>query len=109
MDTFNITNEPIPHPAPTCYVLDRGQCTDEQWETVENGTALVKNWIVVDENTRHMFPDLPLPGPSPTVSEFPGAAAGMRTFGGWKVWGVEIPVRGSVVLAVVLGTLVVML
>ncbi|KAF1957321.1 alpha/beta-hydrolase [Byssothecium circinans] len=54
----NITNEKVVDPGSQCYVLDRAQCTDEQWETVENGTALVKNWIVVERNTSSLFPDL---------------------------------------------------
>ena len=114
-NTFNITNEPIPHPAPTCYVLDREQCTEEQWETVENRTALVKNWIVVDANTSHLFPDLEQPSsPSPTSgapssSDSPGAAAGRLAMATWRVGGVEIPLTGSVWLAAVFGVLVGML
>lgn len=57
-DVYNITNEPVTDPGSQCYVLDRGQCTSEQWETVMNGTALVRNWIVVDANTSSHFPDL---------------------------------------------------
>lgn len=109
MEVFNITNEPIPAPAPTCYVLDRAQCTDEQWATVENGTALVRNWIVVDANTSHMFPDLPQPSPSPSATMFPGAAMGQASFGRWSVFGFEIPVVGSVALCAIMGSLVIML
>jgi len=57
-DVYNITNEPVVDPGSQCYVLDRGQCTDEQWETVMNGSALIKNWIVVDANTSNLFPGL---------------------------------------------------
>jgi hypothetical protein len=57
-EVFNITNEPVTDPGSQCYVLDRDQCTEEQWETVMNGTALVRNWIVVDANTSSLFPDL---------------------------------------------------
>ncbi|KAI8940711.1 hypothetical protein NX059_001977 [Plenodomus lindquistii] len=57
-NVFNITNEPVMDPGSQCYVLDRGQCTDEQWETVMDGSALIKNWIVVDANTSSLFPDL---------------------------------------------------
>ncbi|EUC41561.1 hypothetical protein COCMIDRAFT_40298 [Bipolaris oryzae ATCC 44560] len=58
MDVSNITNIPIIDPGAQCYVLDPDQCTKEQWESVMNGTALVHNWIVVDANTSHLFPDL---------------------------------------------------
>ncbi|KAJ5021077.1 Alpha/Beta hydrolase protein [Bipolaris maydis] len=54
----NITNVPIIDPGAQCYVLDPGQCTKEQWKSVMNGTALVRNWIVVDANTSHLFPRL---------------------------------------------------
>ncbi|KAF2004374.1 alpha/beta-hydrolase [Amniculicola lignicola CBS 123094] len=57
-NVFNITNESVTFPGAQCYVLDRDQCTEEQWKTVEDGTALVRNWIVVDANTTMLFPDL---------------------------------------------------
>ncbi|KAH7074774.1 Alpha/Beta hydrolase protein [Paraphoma chrysanthemicola] len=57
-DVYNITNEPVKDPGSQCYVLDRDQCTEEQWETVMNGTALVRNWIVLDANTSSLFPDI---------------------------------------------------
>ncbi|EOA89250.1 uncharacterized protein SETTUDRAFT_159655 [Exserohilum turcica Et28A] len=57
-DVSNITNQPIVDPGSQCYVLDRDQCTKDQWKRVMNGTALVRNWIVVDANTSHLFPDL---------------------------------------------------
>ncbi|EMD67611.1 hypothetical protein COCSADRAFT_290988 [Bipolaris sorokiniana ND90Pr] len=86
MDVSNIINVPIIDPGAQCYVLDPGQCTKEQWESVMNGTALIRNWIVVDVNTSHLFPDL-IPNsttgngtiPSTTGSSMPlytGAATG---------------------------------
>ncbi|KAL4919475.1 Alpha/Beta hydrolase protein [Aspergillus aurantiobrunneus] len=49
--TFNITNTVPNSPAPTCYILSLSSyCTDEQIGSVANGTALIKNYIVVDEN-----------------------------------------------------------
>ncbi|KAF2012646.1 alpha/beta-hydrolase [Aaosphaeria arxii CBS 175.79] len=119
-NVFNITNEAIPMPGAQCYVLDKDQCTPEQWESVETGSALVRNWIVVDGNTTFLFPDLngttgnetqpsgsptaSSPGPSATSSQTPPAepnAAALR-FG---------PSGGasSAVLTAVLGSLVVML
>ncbi|ORY17601.1 Alpha/Beta hydrolase protein [Clohesyomyces aquaticus] len=50
-DVYNITNEPVKDPGSQCYVLDQDQCTSEQWESVVDGSALVRNWIVVDGNT----------------------------------------------------------
>lgn len=113
----DIKNEVVILPGSQCYVLDKDQCTAEQWETVENGAALVRNWIVVDANTTFLFPDLAgnstngtLPTPSPTSSvppESTGAAAGSFKMGSWKVMGVESGIHGSAVLAMVFSTLVV--
>lgn len=106
-DTFAIRNEPVKLPGAQCYVLDSDQCTPDQWESVENGTAVVRNWIVVDGNTTGLFPDLgggnttarPSStvsgvGPSATINRDPAqsvgaaAAVGFR-MGVWKVvfWG----------------------
>ncbi|KAF2637732.1 alpha/beta-hydrolase [Massarina eburnea CBS 473.64] len=122
----NITNEPVVDPGSQCYVLNREQCTDEQWESVENGTALVKNWIVVDRNTRSLFPDLfngngsngtspsprgtGLPRSSPTQSGTapsgtgPVAAASRVEGGSWGLGSF-----GGAILAAIVGSLMVML
>jgi hypothetical protein len=65
----------VTDPGSQCYVLDRDQCTAEQWETVENGTALVRNWIVVDANTTNLFPDL-VNGTQPNGT-YPSGTGGM--------------------------------
>ncbi|KAH9872869.1 hypothetical protein J1614_005263 [Plenodomus biglobosus] len=71
-DVSNITNEPVVDPGSQCYVLDRGQCTNEQWETVMDGSALIRNWIVVDANTTALFPDLAGNATVPSGTENPG-------------------------------------
>ncbi|KAL5342909.1 Alpha/Beta hydrolase protein [Aspergillus crustosus] len=49
--TFNITNTVPDSPAPTCYILSLGSyCTPEQIESVVNGTALIKDYIVVEKS-----------------------------------------------------------
>ncbi|KAA8647637.1 hypothetical protein EYZ11_013058 [Aspergillus tanneri] len=46
--TWNITNTVPASPEPTCYILSLGStCTNEQIERVANGTALIKDYIVV--------------------------------------------------------------
>lgn len=65
----DIKNKVPVAPKPTCYTLSPDTCTNEQWDTVLDGTALIKNWIVVDENTKHLFPDT-LP-PKPTATKGP--------------------------------------
>lgn len=50
--TFDIKNEVPDSPEPTCYILSLSSyCTDEQAESVLNGTAVIKDYIVVDENS----------------------------------------------------------
>lgn len=68
--TEHIKNEALPMPAPTCYVLSPRTCTNDQWESVNNGTALIKNWIVVDNNTKHLFPDMEGNQSAPTRTAF---------------------------------------
>ncbi|KKY23199.1 putative carboxypeptidase 1 [Phaeomoniella chlamydospora] len=54
-DTWWRRNEIMPAPEHECYVLVPSVCTDEQREALKNGTAIVKDWIVIgiegDENT----------------------------------------------------------
>jgi carboxypeptidase C (cathepsin A) len=115
-DVYNITNEPVVDPGSQCYVLDQGQCTSEQWETVMNGTALIKNWIVVDANTSSLFPDLVgnatgpengTPTASGTPTQFTAAASSLMSAG--QVMGFEFGVVGGAVLAAVMGSLVTVL
>ncbi|KAL2833105.1 Alpha/Beta hydrolase protein [Aspergillus pseudoustus] len=48
--TFNVTNTVPDSPAPTCYILSLGSyCTEAQIESVVDGTALIKDYIVVDQ------------------------------------------------------------
>ncbi|KAJ4302627.1 hypothetical protein N0V90_001516 [Kalmusia sp. IMI 367209] len=125
---FNITNEPVQLPGSQCYVLDKDQCTADQWASVENGTALVKNWIVVDANTSFLFPDLangtgsgngtvgtgtPTPslGPSSTnggavPTENTGSASGRLVM---QPWGLELRAVGSAMLVISLGSLMMVL
>jgi len=44
--TFHIKNEVPEAPEPRCYILKRGSCTTEQFETVKNGTAIIKDFFV---------------------------------------------------------------
>lgn len=126
---YNITNERIKDPGSQCYVLDSAQCTAEQWESVVNGSALVRNWIVVDANTTSLFPDLtngtgsgnqtsPSGTGTPTSSGGPGATstgaapsessgAAARGFHGrgWTFGGVESGMASTIAIAVGVGML----
>lgn len=45
-------------PAPTCYILSPVTCTDDQIDAVLNNTALIHDYIVIDENTTSLFPGI---------------------------------------------------
>lgn len=47
-DTLHIRNVDPGAPAPTCYVLSPGSCTSDQWEQVESGKGLIKDYILQD-------------------------------------------------------------
>ncbi|KAL4747104.1 hypothetical protein BDW72DRAFT_22979 [Aspergillus terricola var. indicus] len=49
--TWNVTNTVPDSPEPTCYILSLSSyCTEEQVDSVTKGTALIKDYIVVDES-----------------------------------------------------------
>ncbi|KAL0936069.1 carboxypeptidase s1 [Colletotrichum truncatum] len=48
-DIWHIKNVPPQRPEPTCYVLKPDTCTPEEWEKLENGTALVKDYFVIGD------------------------------------------------------------
>lgn len=57
--TFQIKDEVPPVPQPTCYLYNfLASCTDDQVSAVEDGTALVHDWVVIDNNTIGLFPEL---------------------------------------------------
>lgn len=47
-----IRNTALDRPEPVCYVLRPETCTDEQFESVENGTAIVEDWIGIGVETK---------------------------------------------------------
>lgn len=46
--TWHITNEVETPPRPTCYILDPTTCTPDVYAAVKNGSALVRDFIVVE-------------------------------------------------------------
>ncbi|KAM5463183.1 hypothetical protein MauCBS54593_007593 [Microsporum audouinii] len=73
-DSFVFKNEPPPQHVHFCHILDTSTCTKEQIESVENGTAVVRSWIVVDSNSTSLFPEV-VGSAEPTP--MPGAAVGL--------------------------------
>ena len=46
------------NPEPTCYILYPITCTADQLNAVWNDTALIHDYIVIDENTAGLFPGI---------------------------------------------------
>lgn len=45
--TFHVKNEIPKRPEPKCYILQPGTCTPEQYASVIDGTAIIKDYFVV--------------------------------------------------------------
>jgi hypothetical protein len=57
--TFSIKNKVPESPQPTCYTYALlSTCTDDQINSVINGTALIHDYILIDNNTAGLFPGL---------------------------------------------------
>ncbi|KAI8948144.1 carboxypeptidase S1 [Xylaria longipes] len=50
-DIWSVRNTPPERPQPKCYVLKPTTCVPEVWEKVVKGTAVVRDWFVVDDDT----------------------------------------------------------
>ena len=71
VEASRVLQEAPESPKPTCYILDPPTCTYDQFGAVLNSTALVHDYIVIDENTTGLFPgitDGTNTGPSGTTS-----------------------------------------
>ncbi|DAA79308.1 TPA_exp: Serine carboxypeptidase A [Trichophyton benhamiae CBS 112371] len=72
--TFQVKNEIPPSPEPTCYLLSAdGTCTPEQLNAIENGTAVVENYIIKSPAASKGNPP-PTTTSSPTASPTAGSA-----------------------------------
>ncbi|KAI2601818.1 serine carboxypeptidase [Hypoxylon sp. NC1633] len=58
VDTWAIKNQDPPDLLHFCYTYDTATCTEEQIESVLNGTAVIVNGIVKDKNSTQLFPDI---------------------------------------------------
>jgi hypothetical protein len=82
--TWQIKNEVPDSPVPTCYVRAfASSCTPEQQKAVLNGTALVKDWVVIDTNIRGPGNDTAGNGTSsadrPNIAARSGKKSGSKT------------------------------
>lgn len=119
-DTWAIKNEDQPDAVHYCYLYDVGStCTDEQIESILNGSAVIVSGVVKDANSTKLFPELfngtgygdgdgtgsssPMtssptesgPSSSPTSVASSLLAAGIPSFGLWAV----LAIMGYVALA----------
>lgn len=46
--TWHIKNEIPSFPQPTCYILSPETCTEEQYAAVKNGSAVIKDFMMLD-------------------------------------------------------------
>ena len=58
-DTWWMKSDILPSPPRECYVLDIQRCNDEEKEAIRDGTAIVKDWIVVGREKLSSWPYQP--------------------------------------------------
>lgn len=46
-DAWWMKSEVLPSPAGECYIWDMGRCSDDEKKWIIDGTAIVKDWIVI--------------------------------------------------------------
>ena len=64
--SWNFTTPGPQQPAQFCYTLDTGTCLPNQIAALRNGSALIKNYILVDANSTKIWPDLEASGGNET-------------------------------------------
>lgn len=75
--SFQIKNAVPTRPEPVCYVLEiDATCTDDQTNSLLNGTALVHDYIVIDNNTKSLFPGLNLTSGTSSSGTSTGGTSG---------------------------------
>lgn len=57
-DTWAIKNDPPQQPLPFCYVLNPRMCSKAQIDSIYNGSAVIRNNLIVDNYTTALFPDV---------------------------------------------------
>ena len=56
-DTWWMKSDVLPAPARECYIWDVARCSDEEVKWIMDGTAIVKDWIVVGRETASQLDD----------------------------------------------------
>ncbi|KAJ3496145.1 hypothetical protein NLG97_g2868 [Lecanicillium saksenae] len=53
--TWHIKNVMPVKPKPKCYILHPESCVEAVWKTVVDGTALVRDWFVMENESDHFY------------------------------------------------------
>ena len=88
-DTWSHKNEDLGDSTHFCYTLDPSStCSEDQLNSLINGTAVIRDYILQDSNSTKLFPDIfqespsggPVPSASASASVAPasGVASGLR-------------------------------
>jgi len=76
-DTFSIKDVAPESPEPICYSYAAiSTCTDDQLATIVDGSALIKDYILLDHYTSTLFPDLASAANSTSGSGSNGTSGG---------------------------------
>ena len=103
--TWPIKNKVPEKPAPTCYIWSlENTCTDEQIDGIINGSALIRNYIVMDKDTVSLLNSTPKSTDTSTTTLVAGPPTGSAGSGGTSfAMRLECPTRlASVSWAVLL-------
>ena len=76
--TFQVKNQDLGSPSFQCYILAlETTCTDDQIQSVLNGTGLVHDYILIDKNQTNLFPGIG--NNEPVTGTTTGTATGTAT------------------------------
>ena len=79
LTTFEVKNQDPGSPVVQCYTLAlNSTCTPEQIRALREGTALVRDYILIDSNWTHLFPGVP----GSNTSAADNTTGGKGTIGG---------------------------
>ena len=74
-DTLGSKNKVPVFPTPQCYILDSSTCTDQQMEMVVNGSGLIHDYILIDQNQTHLFSGIDNNDPIPSSTSDSGPSS----------------------------------
>ena len=96
-NTWSHKNEDPEDPTHFCYTLDPySTCSEDQLNSLANGTAVIRDWILQDSNSTKLFPSVfegtATEGPAPSGSVSPAAGAASSVEPGYLMFMVLVTV-----------------